>query len=98
MRWVPKAGQNKFFFFFLRLIQADTSGTHLAHEVCNVDAGGASVRGAEPDASVVCDHLGEDIQDGLYKQHVSKNRIIYSTVTAVVERSRKKEKKKKKKK
>lgn len=49
-----------------RLIQADTLGaTHLPHQLGHVDTDGAGVRGPDPEASVVRDHLGQDVQDRL---------------------------------
>jgi len=50
----------------LALVQPNTrNSAHFAHQVGHVDAGGARVGGTNPQAGVISDHLGENIQDRL---------------------------------
>lgn len=51
-----------------RLVEADTGDSaHFPHQLSHVDALGAGVRGADSEARVVRDHLGQDVEDGLRK-------------------------------
>lgn len=49
-----------------RLVQANTrDGTHFPHELGHINARRARVRGPDSEAAIVCDHLGQNVQDGL---------------------------------
>lgn len=48
------------------LVKADVGdAAHLAHQFGHVDAAGDAGVGPDAEGRVVCDHLGEDVQDGL---------------------------------
>ena len=50
---------------YYNLVEADAGCGHLAHHLGDVDLGGTGVGGADLEGSVVGDHLGEDVEDGL---------------------------------